>query len=155
MRTNIGIIKNLRKAWGQPNGQVYATARLEPHDAVGEKVSVHSVGVLDILLAEAYRKFCSASHVGYDRTWGYRAQHASGCAACHFQRNEDGTYQGQYKAIYGKKGMPGHKKTPAVSQDLSRGRPPLEGVQTLQKARPLTRGNGADEERPDVSQRVP
>lgn len=104
MYTNIGIIKNLRKAWGQPDGQVYATARLEAHDAAGKVLYAHSIGGLDTLSAEAYRKFCSACHVGYDRTWGYRAQHASGCAACHFQRNEDGTYEGKDKAIRGKKG---------------------------------------------------
>jgi len=106
MFTNIGLTERLAKAWGQPEDKFYATTDFQGHDQEGNALRAHSIAALDTLSAEAYRKFCSACHVGYERNWGYRAQHASGCAACHFLRNEEGTYEGHDPTIQGKKAMP-------------------------------------------------
>ena len=104
MLTNTGFIARLAKAWGQALDQPYATAPLEGYSQDGEPLKAHSVAKLETLSAEAYRKFCSACHVGYERNWGYKGQHASGCAACHFPRNDEGTYEGGDPTIRGKSG---------------------------------------------------
>ncbi len=113
MFSNIGLTERLAKAWGQPEDKFYATTDFQGHDQEGNALRAHSIAALDTLSAEAYRKFCSACHVGYERNWGYRAQHASGCAACHFLRNEEGAYEGNDPTIQGKKSYAAtHKMDP-------------------------------------------
>ncbi len=70
------------------------------------------------LSGELYRKFCSRCHVGTPNSDSYGAVHASGCAACHFPWNDEGSYAGKDRTMTGKAGhSASHAMTslPAIS----------------------------------------
>lgn len=102
MLTNTGFIKNIRLTWEGGEQKLYATLPQEQFDAEGEPIEHHSVLTLRNLAGELYRKFCSLCHVGIESHRSWKASHASGCAACHFPFNENGTYQGNDIAMRGK-----------------------------------------------------
>lgn len=102
MFTNTGFIKNIRLTWEGGEDKLYATTAQQQFDANGESVDHHSVLNLRNLSGELYRKYCSLCHVGMESNRSWKASHASGCAACHFPFNENGTYQGNDLAMRGK-----------------------------------------------------
>lgn len=94
MFTNTGFIKNIRLTWEGGEDGLYATSAQQQFDAEGQPVELKAVKDLNNLSGELYRKYCSLCHVGVESHQSWRASHASGCAACHFPFNENGTYQG-------------------------------------------------------------
>ncbi|MDY0189493.1 MAG: selenite/tellurite reduction operon c-type cytochrome ExtM [Desulfuromonas sp.] len=94
MFTNTGFIKNIRLTWEGGEDGLYATSAQKQFDAQGEPVELRSVRELNNLSGELYRKYCALCHVGVESNQSWRGSHASGCAACHFPFNENGTYQG-------------------------------------------------------------
>jgi hypothetical protein len=94
MFTNTGFIKNIRLTWEGGEEGLYATSAQQQFDAQGKPVQLRSVRELDNLAGELYRKYCALCHVGVESTQSWRGSHASGCAACHFPFNDNGTYQG-------------------------------------------------------------
>ncbi|MBN2645962.1 MAG: cytochrome C [Desulfuromonadaceae bacterium] len=102
MLTNAGFIKNIRLTWEGGNELVFATRDQNLFDAEGQPVQHHSVLKLKNLAGELYRKYCSLCHVGMESHQSWRGSHASGCAACHFPFNEDGTYLGTDLAMRGR-----------------------------------------------------
>lgn len=104
MQTNAGMIRNIQLTWEGENGLRYATEGGESFDASGIPQKLDSVANLNNLSGELYRKFCSRCHIGTENSDAYGAVHASGCAACHYKWNEDGTYQGKDSRLQGKAG---------------------------------------------------
>lgn len=102
MYTNTGFIKNIQLTWEGDDAQLYATATEELFDAEGNPVTRLSVAELDNLAGELYRKFCALCHIGVENHQVWRSSHASGCAACHFPFNENGTYTGNDLSMRGK-----------------------------------------------------
>ncbi|EAT14298.1 cytochrome C [Desulfuromonas acetoxidans] len=102
MLTNTGFIKNIRLTWEGGEEYLYATQDQKLYDAQGNPVEHHSVLKLRNLAGELYRKYCSLCHVGMESHRSWKASHASGCAACHFPFNENGTYQGNDLAMKNK-----------------------------------------------------
>ncbi|MCD6525569.1 MAG: cytochrome C [Desulfuromonas sp.] len=102
MLTNTGFIKNIRLTWEGGEDRLYATRAQQLFDADGEPVEHHSVLNLQNLSGELYRKYCSLCHVGVESNQSWKGSHASGCAACHFPFNENGTYQGNDQVMRGK-----------------------------------------------------
>lgn len=102
MYTNTGMIKNTQETWEGEDGILYATRKEQVYDAQGEALTLEGVESLDNLSGELYRKFCSLCHIGIESNQVWRGSHASGCAACHFPYNENGTYQGGDKTVKGK-----------------------------------------------------
>lgn len=102
MFTNTGFIKNIRLTWEGGSTGLYATSSQKNFDAAGEPIVLKPVAKLDNMAGELYRKYCSLCHVNVESTQSWRASHASGCAACHFPFNDNGTYQGSDLALQGK-----------------------------------------------------
>lgn len=102
MFTNTGFVKNIRLTWEGGSEGLYATRAQSTFAANGEPVELLAVSELDNLAGELYRKYCSLCHVGIESHQSWRASHASGCAACHFPFNDNGTYQGNDLALRGK-----------------------------------------------------
>ncbi len=102
MYTNTGMIKNIQETWEGQDGNLYATHPESVHNSLGEKLELLGVEHLDNLSGELYRKFCSLCHIGIESNRVWRGSHASGCAACHFPYNENGTYQGGDKTVKNK-----------------------------------------------------
>ncbi|MFA6686956.1 MAG: selenite/tellurite reduction operon c-type cytochrome ExtM [Desulfuromonas sp.] len=102
MYTNTEFIKNIQLTWEGDDAQLYATATEELFDAEGNPVTRLSVAELDNLAGELYRKFCALCHIGVENHQVWRSSHASGCAACHFPFNENGTYTGNDLSMRGK-----------------------------------------------------
>jgi hypothetical protein len=102
MFTGTGMIKNAQQAWDDYKGDLYSTEKVQGFDDKGDPAERESVAELEEMSGELYRKFCSACHVGIDRLDGYRAHHSSGCAACHFNHSDAGTYEGSDASIKGK-----------------------------------------------------
>jgi hypothetical protein len=102
MFTATGMIKNSQLAWDDFKGKLYSAHGTEGFDSKGEKFYLPPVEELDELSGELYRKFCSSCHVGYDKLFGYRSHHSSGCASCHFNHSDSGRYTGKDQTIYGK-----------------------------------------------------
>ena len=106
MFTNTGMIKNTMLAWDKFDEEKYGTRELESYDENGVKINLKPVKDLNNIAGEVYRKFCSGCHIGYDRWWGYRSHHSSGCAACHYTHTAKGVYEGGDEQLKGKKGYP-------------------------------------------------
>ncbi len=103
MYTNTGMIRNIQQSWEGEDGRLYASGEDDRlYDARGEPLSLQGVAELDNLAGELYRKFCSLCHVRIESTGAWTASHASGCAACHFPYNDNGTYQGNDPTMQGK-----------------------------------------------------
>lgn len=102
MYTNTGMIKNTQATWEGEDGRLYATSAGEVHDAAGEPLQLRDVRALNNLSGELYRKFCSLCHIGQESNQSWAGSHASGCAACHFPYNDNGTYQGGDATMNGK-----------------------------------------------------
>lgn len=102
MYTNTGMIKNIQLTWEGDDPRLFATRGQKGHDAEGRPLELTTVRELDNLSGELYRKFCALCHVGIQNRYSYNGSHASGCAACHFPYNENGTYRGGDKTMQGK-----------------------------------------------------
>ncbi len=102
MYTNTGFIKNIQLTWEGDDGQLYATAQEKLFDAEGNPIERPGVEELNNLAGELYRKFCALCHIGVENHQVWRSSHASGCAACHFPFNENGTYEGDDLSMKGK-----------------------------------------------------
>ena len=102
MYTNTGMIKNIQATWEGEDGTLYATRAEDVYDAQGDNLELKSVAELENLSGELYRKFCALCHIGIESNRVWRGSHASGCAACHFPYNENGTYQGGDQTVKGK-----------------------------------------------------
>ena len=112
MQTNAGMIRNIRLTWegGEKNGySADGGAAFNPTGTPGEFLPVED---LDNLAGELYRKACARCHVGSVNTDAYGAVHPSGCAACHFPWNDEGSYQGKDRPLQGKGG---HSASHAMS----------------------------------------
>lgn len=103
MHTNTGMIKNIQATWESANGKLYGARAEQLFDATGNPVKIKSVAELDNISGELYRKFCSLCHVGIESNRAYSANHASGCAACHFPYNNTATYEGNDPTVKGKR----------------------------------------------------
>jgi len=99
MYTNTGMIKNTQATWEGEDGTLYGTRQEKVHDVIGNPLELKSVGELDNLSGELYRKFCALCHIGIDSNRVWAGSHASGCAACHFPYNDNATYQGGDKTV--------------------------------------------------------
>ncbi|ADD68554.1 conserved hypothetical protein [Denitrovibrio acetiphilus DSM 12809] len=106
MYTATGMIKNSQQAWDDYQGDLYSAHGTTGYNQDGNSVEHPPVSELDELSGELYRKFCSSCHIGYDKLQGYRAHHSSGCAACHFNHSDDGSYEGNDQTIKGKSPYP-------------------------------------------------
>lgn len=102
MYTNTGMIKNAQATWEGEDGRLYATSGGEVFAADGSPLRLRDVRELHNLSGELYRKFCSLCHVGQESNQSWAGSHASGCAACHFPYNNNGTYQGGDVTMKGK-----------------------------------------------------
>ncbi len=102
MYTNTGMIKNTQATWEGEDGILYGTRSETVFDATGEPLELKEVAGLDNLAGELYRKTCSLCHIGVDSNQVWTGSHASGCAACHFPYNDNGTYQGEDQTVKGK-----------------------------------------------------
>ncbi|PLX96719.1 MAG: cytochrome C [Desulfuromonas sp.] len=119
MLTNTGFIKNIRLTWEGGEEYLYATLEQKLYDAEGNPVEHHSVLELRNLAGELYRKYCSLCHIGIESHRSWKGSHASGCAACHFPFNDNGTYQGTDLAL--KNTWPhsaSHKMEPLPSNEV-------------------------------------
>jgi len=104
MYTAAGMIRNTQLTWEGEDGNSYTTHGEKQFDASGKPFSPRPVAELDNLSGELYRKFCARCHVGAQTTGVYSASHDSGCAACHFPWNNEGTYEGNDQTMKGKAG---------------------------------------------------
>jgi len=104
MYTNTGMIRNVQAAWESVDNSLYGTRGAAAFDAGGRPVTVSPVERLDDLSGELYRKFCSLCHMGLEPTETRGANHASGCAACHYPFADNASYAGGDPAIKGKRG---------------------------------------------------
>lgn len=102
MYTNTGMIKNIQATWEGQDGRLYATRPESVHGSTGEELELVGVEQLDNLSGELYRKFCSLCHIGAESNQVWRGSHSSGCSACHFPYNQNGTYQGGDWTVKGK-----------------------------------------------------
>lgn len=105
MQTNAGMIRNIRLTWEGGEAGEYATSEQKGFNPDGTRLEYQSVAELDNLSGELYRKFCSRCHIGTENSDSWSATHASGCAACHYPWNDDGTYLGSDKSVKGKAGF--------------------------------------------------
>ncbi|MCM0082139.1 cytochrome C [Geomonas sp. Red32] len=113
MQTNAGMIRNIQLTWEGEDGKTYATDWGKFFSPEGKPFEAAPVADLDNLSGELYRKFCSRCHIGSSNKQSYGAVHASGCAACHFSWNDEGTYLGGDLAVRGKGGhSQSHKMEP-------------------------------------------
>jgi hypothetical protein len=112
MQTNAGMIRNIQLTWEGEDGKSYTTGGGKSFDPSGKPVATAPVEKLDNLSGELYRKFCSRCHIGTSNDDSYSAVHASGCAACHFPWNDEGTYEGNDKTM---KGRAGHSASHVMS----------------------------------------
>lgn len=104
MQTNAGMIRNIQLTWEGDDGRAYSAPGVKSFDEAGKPLELKPVADLDHLSGELYRKFCSRCHVGTSNSDSYAATHASGCAACHFPWNDEGTYAGKDRTMVGKAG---------------------------------------------------
>ncbi len=104
MQTNAGMIRNIQLTWEGVDGHIYSSSGGKMFDEAGKPLALRPAVDLDNLSGELYRKFCSRCHIGIANTDSYAATHASGCAACHFPWNDEGTYAGMDRAMNGKAG---------------------------------------------------
>ena len=102
MYTNTGMIKNIQATWEGADGRLYGSRGGDVYDEQGNPLELRDVRELNNLSGELYRKFCSLCHIGQESTQSWNGSHASGCAACHFPYNENGTYQGGDATMKGK-----------------------------------------------------
>lgn len=102
MYTNTGMIKNTQATWEGEDGNLYGTTAGDVFDEQGNPLHLNDVRDLNNLSGELYRKFCSLCHIGHESNQSWTGSHASGCAACHFPYNENGTYQGGDETMKGK-----------------------------------------------------
>jgi len=93
-------------AWGEVDNTTFGTKNLIGHNEMGENINLVSILNSELFAAKAFRKFCSACHIGYYKWWGYNAHHSSGCAACHWVHSESGMYEGNDWSIRKIKGYP-------------------------------------------------
>jgi hypothetical protein len=112
MQTNAGMIRNIQLTWEGEDGKSYTTGGGKSFDPSGKPVATAPVEELDNLSGELYRKFCSRCHIGTSNGDSYSAVHASGCAACHFAWNDEGTYEGNDRTM---KGRAGHSASHVMS----------------------------------------
>ncbi len=112
MYTAAGMIRNTQLTWEGEDGNSYTTHGEKQFAADGTPFAPKPVAELDNLSGELYRKFCSRCHIGAQTTGVYAASHGSGCAACHFPWNSEGTYKGNDKTM---KGRAGHSASHAMS----------------------------------------
>lgn len=104
MYTAAGMIRNTQLTWEGEDGNSYTSHGEKQFDAAGKPFSPRPVAELDNLSGELFRKFCARCHVGAHATGAYSASHDSGCAACHFPWNNEGTYEGNDRTMKGKAG---------------------------------------------------
>lgn len=104
MLTNAGMIRNIQLTWEGADGRSYGAYGGKIYGAGGKPQELRPAAELGNLSGELYRKFCSRCHLGTSNSDSYGAVHASGCAACHFPWNDEGTYAGKDRAIAGKAG---------------------------------------------------
>jgi len=104
MYTAAGMIHNTQLTWDGVDGKNYTTSGESQFDSEGKLFSPKPVAELDNLSGELFRKFCSRCHIGAETSDAYSSSHASGCAACHFPWNNEGTYEGNDKTMKGKAG---------------------------------------------------
>lgn len=102
MHTNTGMIRNIRLTWEGEDGKLYAAHEAGAYDGAGKPLRLTGVSELPGLSGELYRKFCSLCHVGLE-SGAHAAGHDSGCAACHFPFNDEGTYEGGDTTVNGKR----------------------------------------------------
>ncbi len=112
MQTNRGMIRAIQLTWEGADGRSYSTAGGKGYGPTGDVTETAPVEELDNLSGELYRKFCSRCHIGIRNTESYAAAHASGCAACHFPWNDEGTYRGSDRSMQGRAG---HSASHALS----------------------------------------
>ncbi|CAH2030982.1 selenite/tellurite reduction operon c-type cytochrome ExtM [Trichlorobacter ammonificans] len=101
MQTNAGMIRTIQRTWEGEDGRDYVASDGELFGGDGRKVQLSPVVELDNLSGELYRKFCSRCHIGIANDDSYGAVHSSGCAACHFPRNNTATYVGTDTTVRG------------------------------------------------------
>ncbi len=104
MYTNAGMIRNIQAAWESADDSPYASRGGAAIDARGKPMVHAPVERLDGLSGELYRKFCSLCHLGMEPTETRGANHASGCAACHFPFADNAAYAGGDLAVRGMRG---------------------------------------------------
>ncbi len=119
MFTNTGMIGQIQATWeGERAGVTYASPAGETHALDGTPVKHVSVGQLDNLSGDLYRKFCSRCHVARQNEALDGNGHPAGCAACHFPYGERAIYRGGDPTM---KGKSPHSETHAM-----KGLPPME-----------------------------
>lgn len=112
MQTNAGMIRNIQLTWEGEDGRTYSTNGAAGFAADGTPFTPTPVERLDNLSGELYRKFCSRCHIGSENADSYAAAHGSGCAACHFPWNDEGSYRGSDRSM---RGRAGHSASHAMS----------------------------------------
>ncbi len=103
MFTATGMIRNTQKTWEGETEARYASQAAETFDASGKPLELKGVAELDNLSGELFRKFCAPCHVAIPVKTAWSANHASGCAACHFPYNDAATYTGNDSTMQGKR----------------------------------------------------
>ncbi len=119
MYSAAGIIRNTQLTWEGEDRHIYTTRGEAGFAPDGKPLSPLPVDSLDNISGELYRKFCSRCHIGGESTGVYSASHASGCAACHFPWNDEGTYLGDDKKLLGKAGhSASHRMAPLPGNNV-------------------------------------
>lgn len=103
MFTATGMIRNIQKTWEGETEEQYASRPARTFDATGKPLELKGVAELDNLSGELFRKFCAPCHVSVAVKTAWSANHASGCAACHFPYNDAATYSGADPTMQGKR----------------------------------------------------
>ncbi|MGE0453749.1 MAG: selenite/tellurite reduction operon c-type cytochrome ExtM [Vicinamibacteria bacterium] len=122
MYTTSGMIAQIQATWdGERPDIAYAARAGEHFGPEGEPGRQVSVGELDHLSGELYRKFCSRCHVARQNEGLDGAGHPAGCAACHFPYDDGATYRGGDPTMRG--------KSPYGSSHAMQGLPPMQACQ--------------------------
>lgn len=103
MYTNTGMIKNTFYAWGNHEKVLASVKGAVVYDKEGKELKLADIAELEELPADLYRKLCGVCHVSFSKMGGHDTAHSSGCATCHFKYDASLTYQGNDKAMQGKK----------------------------------------------------
>lgn len=112
MFTASGMIRNTQLTWEGDERTFYSSPGGSGYDLAGVKVEYQPVAAMNDLSGELFRKFCARCHVALQSQGAFAASHGAGCAACHFPRNDDGTYRGGDPTMGGK---PGHSASHALA----------------------------------------
>lgn len=118
MYTNTGMIAQIQATWEGGRPGVYAARDGTHHTVEGQATAHVSVGQLDHLSGELYRKFCSRCHVARQNEGIDGAGHPAGCAACHFPYGEGAAYHGGDPTMKG--------KSPYSATHRMQGLPPMQ-----------------------------